>query len=733
MTTPSSEATKLQQILNKLKADMEALKGGAAAPQLDNSAIEVTQGKGYIPILENGVVKHIIGRQPDGTITSVSKNNKTPPIVPNTPTCIAGLGSVSVSCSGFGTAQYADFSHINVYCDGVLTGTLMKVPEQTVIAPLSYGPHSFELTSVNLSGTESAHTQAVLCTPNQVVSADVAHGIITALQLANDAVTAAAIATGAVGNTEIADNSISTAKVIALAIQSAQIAASAISADKIAANAVTSDKIIANAITALQISANAVTAGAIQAGSVDATKLAAQVILASQAIIAGSPTGQRIQMDSSGLFQIDSRGNLALQLGTNPQGNSLSVIDPTDPTNALASIGSDGTMTMSGININGTAQINGVDLVQFLNNTPGGTVAQGLYSATPPTTTSEIGLFEISFTGVAGRNYLILSDPVYAVGFAAGLYARYTTDGTVPTLSSTVLSEVYGQANWVGQTGNQSVFHQHSTPSGVSGTEGFGAGVPTSGQYHNHSMPLINTSFQVSQMFKCTTNSRIRLLLSLVNGDLDAGSVGSLASSNNQGIGFYAIDMGLTSTPIGGSNTGSGSSSATGQYTTVWHPTYTAYYGDTAGNTGSHTDQLKQGKEGSINWMCMLGFDYANIVSVLTGATVTDIKLFLYSDYWALSSGGYACVGLHNATGATPPSSYSFTTRDILDQQMKKPQGAYLDLPNSAGTALKNGTAKGLVLDSRLTYPSTSNLGTFKNKDYTDQTKIPSLTITYTK
>jgi hypothetical protein len=129
--------------------------------------------------------------------------------------------------------------------------------------------------------------------------------------------------------------------------------------------------------------------------------------------------------------------------------------------------------------------------------------------------------------------------------------------------------------------------------------------------------------------------------------------------------------------------------------------------------------------------MSMLGFNYASIVTLLTGATIVKVELYLYSNYWAVSTGGIACIGLHNATGT--PTTYSFTTRDVLDQSMKKPQGMWITLPNSVGTALQAGTAKGLVLDSRITNPTTSNYGEFRDSTYTDSTVYPSLRITYTK
>lgn len=807
MTAPQSsqaEAAKLAAILNKIQADQANLGAGASTDQLQNSSIEVTTGRGYIPIFENGQEKHRIGRQPDGTITSVSTGNLNPPLVPNTPVCTPFIGGVTVLCDGFPGVQYLDFSHINVYVDSVIYGTLMKVPEATVAAPLSYGPHTFSLTSVNLSGTESAQSTVVSATPNQIIGDDIAEGIITTLKLADDAVTAAKLAAnavlagniadnavtanallaGAVTNTKIADNAIDTAQIQAAAVGGAQIAAAAITAanilagtittteiatdtitagnisanaigtselaanvvtaakiaagtitatqiatdtiqanniaagavatSELAANSITADKIQANAITAVAIAANAVTATQIQAGSVDATKLAAQIILASTQIIVGNPVAARLVLDSAGLTQIDSKGNIALQFGEDASGNTFTVIDPTDSSNALASIGSDGSMSMTGISINGTASINGVDLINFLNSQPVGIIAKGSFTSSGTVISdTQIGLFEISFNAVAGRVYRLKSDNVFLTSGSAGwLVANYTINGTVPTISSPQLCADMASDRYVDTDITTTVLNW-----------------PAAGDSHSHNLPYPTQSARLDAILPSTLTGRIRILVGAYC-TWASGATMSLGGYAGTAVNVYIEDLGLTVGNTGGANNGSGTSTATGTFVTTYPATYTKYIGDNVGATMA--DGLQQGEAGTINYMSMLGFDYTTIVSVLTSATIVKVELYLYSNYWALTEGGTACVGTHNVTGTTP-TSYSFVTRDVLDQPMKKPQGLWLQLPTSVGTAFKAATIKGLVLDSRVGSPGTSNYGIFRDNTYIDSTIHPALRITYTK
>jgi hypothetical protein len=739
----SPETQKLKQVLDKISRDVEKLKAGSAAPQLQNSSVEASEGRGYIPIMENGVEKHRVGRQPDGTFTSVSINNLKAPVIPNRPVCTPFIGGVNVSCDGFGSQQYLDFSHINVYVDGVITGTLMKVPEAFPVAPLSPVPHSFALTSVNLSGTESAQSPAVIATPNLVVGDDIANGIIDTLKLKDDAVTAAKIAAAAVTNTEIADGSISTPKLIAQSITTALIATAAINTDLLAAGAITTDKMAANSVTALQIAANAVTAGAIQAGSINATHLTANLILATK-IIAGSLTGRRLQLDSSGLTQTDVNGNIALQFGSNPAGNTLTVIDPNNSQNSLATIGADGSGSFTGMSTNGTFTVNGVDLIGFLNSAPGGVQAYGLFGGNSPSTTGEIGIFELSFTCAPNRVYHVISSPIFIVGDLGSIKVRYTGDGTVPNASSPILQEAFGSGiqNTRPPTSASTLPYDQPTsaaPSAPGGVDGHTHIIGGHNHFMDHShstyYPLIPAT--INLLFNTGNASRIRLLFTVTS---TYGASTYATSSGALGMQFAVEDIGDFVTATGGTNAGGGTTNATGQYV----KTYPALWGRSwndhlpAGQFYQN-DVLYQGYDGTNHWYSQLGFDWNTIINDMQGATINKVEVYLYSNYWANNSGGTVLVGTHNGRTTGGETVYTFwrpTGIVWTEAHMSKPQGSWITLDNSIGNFFKSNTIAGLVLDSRSASNGDAvgaNFGTFRNFNFTDATVHPALRITYTK
>lgn len=100
---------------------------------------------------------------------------------------------------------------------------------------------------------------------------------------------------------QIPDSIITAGKISANAITSDKILAGAVVADKIATNAITSDKIVANSVTSAKIAAGAVTASAISAGAIDGKTIVG-------ATIRTAATGPRIEMTSTGIYQIDSDG-----------------------------------------------------------------------------------------------------------------------------------------------------------------------------------------------------------------------------------------------------------------------------------------------------------------------------------------------------------------------------------------------------------------------------------------
>jgi hypothetical protein len=369
--TGALETVQFTDELAKLKQRIETIEQGLRTGQLGNSSVE----NGSISFYDaDGNERTRIGKQPDGSYVGGAPIYRTfPPTVPKPPIVTGGLGHVKVESDGPTTGSWpADFSHLNVYVSpdgtaGVKIGSIVGRENSIYIySPATVGNvYTFWLTSVNLSGAESAPSEVRTGVPSQLVGQDILDGAIGELQLANDAVTEAKIAAGAVGTAEIqgqaidlsklADGSVSAAQLIDGAVQTEKIAAGAvvtellaanavaagniaasaitteklaaeavsaekiaafaISAEKIAANAVTADKILALNITSDKIAANAIAAGMIQAGAITAAKLEADMIITKR-IIAGTANGARSEMHPSDGFQAyNSTGILVARFG----------------------------------------------------------------------------------------------------------------------------------------------------------------------------------------------------------------------------------------------------------------------------------------------------------------------------------------------------------------------------------------------------------------------------------
>jgi hypothetical protein len=110
------------------------------------------------------------------------------------------MGCLVVSHAGdnvFGSANPADFSHLNVYVasastPGVRTfvGTINPVPGEFVVSDLDYISYVVTVTAVNMGGTESAVSVGSTGTPTHVEGPDLAANSVTATKIAAGAVTA---------------------------------------------------------------------------------------------------------------------------------------------------------------------------------------------------------------------------------------------------------------------------------------------------------------------------------------------------------------------------------------------------------------------------------------------------------------------------------------------------------------------------------------------------------------
>ncbi len=318
MTAPSPPLRSYEAELESLTARIEALELASRSPQLGGSSIDdgTLQVRG-----SDGTILQTWGVQPDGTAGTKSLN-KVPPPAPGAADVTPTIAGLDLAWSGQLTGTLpADFRavrfHLSIVPDFIVgdsnyVGSLSRAGSIPV-APLPYVTHYCKMVAVNQAGAVSMPSLQASGTPKKVVADAVTDGIITATSLADGAVTKAKVAAGAVTQTAIAPGSIGTPQLIAGSVQAAQLAVDSVQAGNIVAGTLTGREIKALSLTGDKIAANSIDAGHVKAGAVTADKLAATLALASR-LIAGDPTGTRVELSASGMLVIRANGDTTFQV-----------------------------------------------------------------------------------------------------------------------------------------------------------------------------------------------------------------------------------------------------------------------------------------------------------------------------------------------------------------------------------------------------------------------------------
>ena len=196
VSPPNPESRQIAQYMADLEVRMNRVEAGLRTVQLSNSSLE---GAGIAMYDSDGHYRGMIGFHDDGTTAVTSVNPQAPP-VPRPPQVTPAMGCLVVSHAGdnvFGSANPADFSHLNVYVasastPGVRTfvGTINPVPGEFVVSDLDYISYVVTVTAVNMGGTESAFSVGSTGTPTQVAGPDLAANSVTATKIAAGSVTA---------------------------------------------------------------------------------------------------------------------------------------------------------------------------------------------------------------------------------------------------------------------------------------------------------------------------------------------------------------------------------------------------------------------------------------------------------------------------------------------------------------------------------------------------------------
>lgn len=305
---PSVAERRVTRELAALRAELEAVKAGGRATQLEATSL-------LYPLVvrdpNTGEVVGSIGQQGDGGVATIPVGGPPPPKL-NTPTLVPIVAGGMVGWNGEfagGAARPSNFAFAAVHVGPTasfitdasnLVGTLTEAGEIPV-APWS-GPMYARLVGYNTSTppvTGEASDTAGPIEPQQVVAQSLLDGIVTEVKLANAAVSQRVVANAAIGTAQIAGQAVTLGALADAAVDARVLAGGSVTGPAIGLLAVGSGALAAESVTAGKVAANAVEAGSLAANAVTAGKVAANVIganeLAANSVVAGKVAANAIE------------------------------------------------------------------------------------------------------------------------------------------------------------------------------------------------------------------------------------------------------------------------------------------------------------------------------------------------------------------------------------------------------------------------------------------------------
>lgn len=380
----------------------------------------------------------------------------------------------------------------------------------------------------------------------------------------------------------------------------------------------------------------------------------------------------------------DSQGNLILSGIHAPNGSWA--------------IDSMGNASFANLDVLGTLTEQGTDLLSLIQNSALGTIAYANFQS--GTNTANIGTTEtVAFQGVVGQlfanrfyRFSLKGHIQYsASAVAVDIRIRYTTDGSTPGTTSTILRTV--RVSNANTSGDIDLF-----------------------KYYSPSVDYDNWKFCITMQVA------------------NAGTTDWYMGAADRSLEFAVDDLGLRAnvgainfTQVSGASSGGGVNT----YRKVYNCTGSnSYRSDGSVNTvaGGHLFQgYYSGTNG--NQFSLIALPYTTIQSDLAGATITKTEVFLNNLHWYYNSGGTIVAGMHTYGTVTGAADYTNVTPDINEHTFAYGQSGWMTLDNAIGNALKNNTAKGIALGKG---PSTSKIyyGYFAGFG---QSGAPQVAITYTK
>lgn len=366
------------------------------------------------------------------------------------------------------------------------------------------------------------------------------------------------------------------------------------------------------------------------------------------------------QIPSSSVYNtalpfFDAAGNLAATIGSN--GVLLTDVNGM----AQSTFDNSGSANTNIVNIVDSLNYRGQEFSDIVNSRSAGLIAWTNFTDgnTSPTAAGS-GIAQLDFDIIEGRAYEINCSPIVVRASsgtintkACSVELRYTADGSVPSITSTILTSIPGY----------------------------------------DSDAIMPQSF-----FIATASANLKVLLAFTN----LSDVNQYVECNTTyPVSIWVTELSSVAPPsTGRRTTGTGSGSTPQQYVKTYTSEWSRSWSVQGINNGTN---LVQGnyQDSFGDWRALFGFDYPEIASDLTGATVTKTELFLYCSYAINNDGAYVrlrTTPLRVApTNNLYPNSISNTR---WARKFPKPGSYWVDLGTAVGNEFRLGTTASFAIDA---------------------------------
>lgn len=350
----------------------------------------------------------------------------------------------------------------------------------------------------------------------------------------------------------------------------------------------------------------------------------------------------------------DADGNLSATVGT----GGVLLTDPNGA--AQLSIDATGGANTNGVNIVDYLNYRGQEFSDHLNSKSTGLVAWITFNGVDTSvTTTSLGIAQLDFPIEEGKAYEIFCSPTLiklntgtAGTNASSTELRYTTDGSDPLTTSTLLSRQYGYDN---------------------------------------------ESYTPNAFFVASATTTLKVLLAFTS----VGGAGIYANTNvSQPLSMWVSEVAYSAPPSTGRRTnGLGGGVTPQQYVTTYTATWSRSWSAKGINNGTN---LVQGNyhDSFGDWKALFGFDYDSIATDLNASTILKAELFLYCNNAINNDGGYARLRTNSIQDPPPNGLYYGISATRLARKFSKPGSYWIDLGTTIGDEFRTGVSRSFGLDA---------------------------------